>query len=126
MPQHRREYLEEGTSSVLTLEGHSLFLSIFTLPYLTIPSSLLLTYRYPHLLSSTLTTLQYIGCLGVNTSMKSLDFDTRSLIAKECINRVCEAAGLKTADKKRRTEKRITRMLADAPNMGKCLGLLTH
>ncbi|XP_017489055.1 PREDICTED: SHC-transforming protein 1-like, partial [Rhagoletis zephyria] len=59
----------------------------------------------------------YIGCLGVNTSMKSLDFDTRSLIAKECINRVCEAAGLKTADKKRRTEKRIARMLADAPNM---------
>lgn len=52
--------------------------------------------------------------------MKSLDFDTRSLIAKECINRVCEAAGLKTADKKRRTEKRITRMLAEAPNMGKC------
>lgn len=51
--------------------------------------------------------------------MKSLDFDTRSLIAKECINRVCEAAGLKTADKKRRTEKRIARMLADAPNMGK-------
>ena len=63
--------------------------------------------------------VQYIGCLGVNTSMKSLDFDTRSLIAKECINRVCEAANLKTADKKRRTDKRIARMLADAPNMGK-------
>lgn len=26
--------------------------------------------------------LQYIGCLDVNTSMKSLDFETRSLIAK--------------------------------------------
>lgn len=26
--------------------------------------------------------LQYIGCLEVNTSMKSLDFDTRSQIAK--------------------------------------------
>lgn len=50
--------------------------------------------------------------------MKSLDFDTRSLIAKECINRVCEAARLKTVDKKRRTDKRILRMLADTPNMG--------
>lgn len=49
--------------------------------------------------------------------MKSLDFDTRSLIAKECINRVCEAAGLKTIDKKRRTDKRIARMLADSPSM---------
>lgn len=63
--------------------------------------------------------LQYIGCLGVNTSMKSLDFDTRSLIAKECINQVCEAAGLKTADKKRKVDKRISRMLAEVPNMGK-------
>ena len=52
--------------------------------------------------------------------MKSLDFDTRSLIAKECINRVCEAARLKTVDKKRRTDKRIVRMLADTPNMGMC------
>ncbi|GFU53199.1 SHC-transforming protein 1 [Trichonephila clavipes] len=26
--------------------------------------------------------VRYIGCLEVNTSMKSLDFDTRSLIAK--------------------------------------------
>lgn len=52
--------------------------------------------------------------------MKSLDFDTRSLIAKECINRVCEAAGLKTIDKKRRTDKRIARMLADSPSMGEC------
>lgn len=26
--------------------------------------------------------LQYIGCLDVNTSMKNLDFETRSLIAK--------------------------------------------
>ncbi len=51
--------------------------------------------------------------------MKSLDFDTRSQIAKECINRVCESGGLKTPDKKRRPEKRITRMLAENPNMGK-------
>ncbi|KAH9516179.1 Phosphotyrosine-binding domain, phosphotyrosine-interaction (PI) domain, partial [Dermatophagoides farinae] len=62
-------------------------------------------------------TVRYIGCLGVNTSMKSLDFQTRSLIAKESINRVCESAGLKTVDKKRRIDKRIVGMLADAPNM---------
>jgi hypothetical protein len=61
--------------------------------------------------------VRYIGCLGINTSMKSLDFDTRSQIAKECINKVCESGGLKTADKKRRTEKRIIRMLAETPNM---------
>ena len=81
-------------------------------------------------LSSFLKYLQYIGCLEVNTSMKSLDFDTRSQIAKwvffrivdiyflhffllidsfisrfdfrECINIVCETAGLKTVDKKRK------------------------
>ncbi|CAL1265410.1 unnamed protein product [Larinioides sclopetarius] len=46
--------------------------------------------------------VRYIGCLEVNTSMKSLDFDTRSLIAKECINKLCEVAGLKTPDKKRK------------------------
>ena len=38
---------------------------------------------------------QYIGCVEVLTSMKVLDFDTRSAIAKECIHRVCEEAGVK-------------------------------
>lgn len=61
--------------------------------------------------------VRYLGYLEVNASMKSLDFETRSLIAKECINRICEAAGLKTADRKKRAEKKITRFLADIPNM---------
>ncbi|XP_053210973.1 SHC-transforming protein 3-like isoform X2 [Panonychus citri] len=61
--------------------------------------------------------LKYVGCLEINTPMKSLDFDTRSKVAKECINRVCEASGLKTVDKKRRPDKRICKMLADRPNM---------
>ncbi|CAG2168738.1 unnamed protein product [Oppiella nova] len=61
--------------------------------------------------------VRYVGCLGINTSMKSLDFDTRSQIAKQCIHRVCELGRLKTPDKKRRPDKRITRMLADNPNM---------
>ncbi|XP_012285322.1 SHC-transforming protein 1 [Orussus abietinus] len=61
--------------------------------------------------------VKYIGCLEVFTSMKSLDFDTRSCVAKECINRVCEAAGLKTADKKRRVDRKVLRAIADKPCM---------
>jgi len=49
--------------------------------------------------------------------MKSLEFETRSKIAKECINRVCEAGGLKTVDKKRRVDRNICKMLSDRPNM---------
>lgn len=61
--------------------------------------------------------VRYVGCLDVNASMKSLDFEKRSLVAKECINRVCEAGGLKTADKKRKVEKKIARLLAEKPRM---------
>ncbi|XP_042213107.1 SHC-transforming protein 1-like isoform X2 [Homarus americanus] len=61
--------------------------------------------------------VRYIGCLEVNTSMKSLNFDTRSLIAKECISKVCEAAGLKTADRKRKVVKTISRILGERPLM---------
>ncbi|KAJ8681327.1 hypothetical protein QAD02_017114 [Eretmocerus hayati] len=61
--------------------------------------------------------VRYIGCLEVYTSMKSLDFETRSAVAKECINRVCEAAGLKSADKKRRVDRKVIRAIADKPNM---------
>ncbi|XP_071450728.1 SHC-transforming protein 1 isoform X2 [Hetaerina americana] len=61
--------------------------------------------------------VRYIGCLEVNTSMKILDFDTRSQIAKECINRVCEEAGLKTADKKRKVDRKIQRIIGDRPIM---------
>lgn len=48
--------------------------------------------------------------------MKLLDFTMRSQVAKECINRVCEAAGLKTS-KKRRCDKRIQQALSEKPNM---------
>lgn len=61
--------------------------------------------------------VKYIGCLQVHTSMKSLDFETRSWVAKECINRVCEAAGLKSADKKRRVDRKVLRAIADKPRM---------
>lgn len=62
-------------------------------------------------------TVRYVGCLEVLTSMKSLDFETRTLIAKECIIRVCEAAGLKSVDKKRKLDRRLTRILAEKPIM---------
>ncbi|KAB7501321.1 SHC-transforming protein 1 [Armadillidium nasatum] len=61
--------------------------------------------------------VRYIGALEVNTSMKSLNFDTRSLIAKECISKVCEAAGLKTADRKRKVVKSIGRIIGERPLM---------
>ncbi|EFN88952.1 SHC-transforming protein 1 isoform X2 [Harpegnathos saltator] len=61
--------------------------------------------------------VKYIGCLEVYTSMKSLDFETRSCVAKECINRVCEAAGLKSADKKRWVDMKVLRAIADKPCM---------
>ena len=56
---------------------------------------------------------QYIGCVEVLTSMKVLDFDTRSAIAKECIHRVCEAAGVKAQDPKRRVDRKIAAQLGE-------------
>lgn len=64
-----------------------------------------------------------MGCLEVNTSMKVLDFDTRSAIAKECINRLCEAANKGNSPSKpatlRRTDSRIAKMLSDSPCLNK-------
>lgn len=61
--------------------------------------------------------VRYIGSIKVNASMKSLDFDTRSLVAKECINRVREAACSKNNDRRRKTDKRLNWMLGETPNM---------
>lgn len=58
--------------------------------------------------------VRYTGCLEVKTSMKSLDFQTRTQVARESINRVCEAAGLKCASK-RRVDKRIYNYISDKP-----------
>ncbi|XP_045481876.1 SHC-transforming protein 3 [Harmonia axyridis] len=62
-------------------------------------------------------TVKYVGCLEVKASMKTLDYNTRSSVARECINRVCEAAGLKTVDKRRKVEKNVEKAIADVPNM---------
>ncbi|KAJ2947716.1 hypothetical protein O0L34_g9490 [Tuta absoluta] len=61
--------------------------------------------------------VRYIGCMEVLTSMKKLDFDTRSQVAKECIARVCAAAGLRSADKKRRVSQAAASALAAKPRM---------
>ncbi|XP_074649704.1 SHC-transforming protein 1-like [Tubulanus polymorphus] len=61
--------------------------------------------------------VRYIGCNEVKVSMKSLDFDIRTQVAKESIHRVCDAAGLKTASKKRKVDKKVTRFLGDRPSM---------
>ncbi|XP_063616911.1 SHC-transforming protein 1 [Cydia splendana] len=61
--------------------------------------------------------VRYIGCMEVLTSMKKLDFETRSQVAKECIARVCAAAGLRSADKKRRVGQAAARALAAKPRM---------
>ncbi|KAJ0182684.1 hypothetical protein K1T71_002053 [Dendrolimus kikuchii] len=61
--------------------------------------------------------VRYIGCMEVMTSMKKLDFETRSQVAKECIARVCAAAGLRSADKKRRVCQAAVRALGAKPRM---------
>ncbi|CAH4030943.1 unnamed protein product [Pieris brassicae] len=61
--------------------------------------------------------VRYIGCMEVLTSMKKLDFETRSQVAKECIARVCAAAGLRSADKKRRISQAASCALAAKPRM---------
>ena len=61
--------------------------------------------------------VNYIGCIEILTSMKLLDFQSRSLVAKECIHRVCDAASSKSP-KKRRAEKRIQQCInTDGPCM---------
>ncbi|XP_036333687.1 SHC-transforming protein 1 isoform X1 [Rhagoletis pomonella] len=60
--------------------------------------------------------VRYTGCVEVKTSMKLLNFETRTKVARECINRVCEAAGLKSVGK-RRVDKKILHFISDRPHM---------
>ncbi|KAK9498318.1 hypothetical protein O3M35_002979 [Rhynocoris fuscipes] len=55
--------------------------------------------------------VRYIGCLEILASMKMLDYDTRFLVAKECIYKLCEAAGLRTLDRRRRLDKQVVRAI---------------
>lgn len=60
--------------------------------------------------------VKYIGCIEITESMKRLDFQSRSLVAKECINRVCDFAKIRSP-KKRRVEKRIQQVISTQPCM---------
>ena len=39
------------------------------------------------------------------------------IVFRECITRVCESAGLKTVDKRRRVDKKVSSMLGERPAM---------
>ncbi|CAH1103346.1 unnamed protein product [Psylliodes chrysocephalus] len=62
-------------------------------------------------------TVTYVGTLEVKVSMKKLNFKTRSSVAKECINRVCEYSKLKNIDKKRKIDKKVLKAIAEVPNL---------
>lgn len=59
--------------------------------------------------------VKYVGCVEILTSMKLLDFQSRSLVAKECIHRVYEAANMNSPSKKRRVEKRVQQCISNEP-----------
>lgn len=67
--------------------------------------------------------VRYIGHLDVTTSMKVLDFDTRSAIAKESISRVCEESqGLPASqvqERRRRVDRRVSRMLGERVSLAR-------
>jgi len=63
--------------------------------------------------------VRYLGYVEVNTSMKVLDFDTRSSIAKECIHRVCHASGASTIGNRKPGERKIVSMLGDRATLAR-------
>ena len=67
--------------------------------------------------SSNMWVVEYAGCIKINTSMRSLDLDTRALVVKESIARICEARGVKFFCTKRRkqTRKHVEKMITDKP-----------
>ncbi|KAG9511154.1 SHC-transforming protein 2, partial [Fragariocoptes setiger] len=62
------------------------------------------------------TETRYIGCLEIKVSMASLFPDARREIALECINRLCEATGLKQPGRSKPNEE-VATMLAEEPNL---------
>lgn len=73
-----------------------------------------MAHPYLIFISYSLSFHTFAGCIEIFTSMKLLDFHSRSLVAKECINRVCEIAKIKTP-KKRKVEKRIESCISHEP-----------
>lgn len=55
--------------------------------------------------------VKYVGSVEVYASMKVLDFQTRSAVARECIRRVCDAISTKTPQK-RQVDKRVQQCIS--------------
>ncbi|XP_067928866.1 SHC-transforming protein 1-like [Watersipora subatra] len=60
--------------------------------------------------------VRYVGCMEVIVSMKTLDFDSRTAVARESICRVAEAAGLKSTNRKKK-DKKVAKHLSEPPNL---------
>ncbi|XP_065518047.1 SHC-transforming protein 3 [Lathamus discolor] len=62
--------------------------------------------------------VKYLGCIEVLRSMRSLDFNTRTQIAREAISRVCEAMpGAKGAFKKRKSASKVLSSILGKSNL---------
>ncbi|NWU93421.1 SHC3 protein, partial [Upupa epops] len=62
--------------------------------------------------------VKYLGCMEVLRSMRSLDFNTRTQIAREAISRVCEAVhGAKGAFKKRKPPSKVLYSILGKSNL---------
>uniref|UniRef100_A0A6G1SB09 SHC-transforming protein 3 n=1 Tax=Aceria tosichella TaxID=561515 RepID=A0A6G1SB09_9ACAR len=61
--------------------------------------------------------IHYIGCIGVKTSMRSLDPKTRAKVAKESISRLCKANNIDRKIDEKPQQDHINQMLDDQPNL---------
>jgi len=62
--------------------------------------------------------VKYMGNLEINTSMKTLDFEARTAVAKECIHRLCGIPGARSADTNtRKSDPRINHMIGTSPSL---------
>ncbi|XP_005239889.2 SHC-transforming protein 3 isoform X1 [Falco peregrinus] len=62
--------------------------------------------------------VKYLGCIEVLRSMRSLDFNTRTQIAREAISRVCEAVpGAKGTSKKRKPPSKVLSSILGKSNL---------
>ncbi|XP_009993991.1 PREDICTED: SHC-transforming protein 3 [Chaetura pelagica] len=62
--------------------------------------------------------VKYLGCIEVLCSMRSLDFNTRTQIAREAISHVCEAVpGVKGAFKKRKPPSKVLSSILGKSNL---------
>jgi len=72
--------------------------------------------------------VKYVGRIGINESMKSLNFETRTQVARESIRRVAETANLLIMQRRnrRQNEDQLNRILSSSCNIdytGLCVSL---